>query len=47
MWNEIYPGRSFAVQLPANPVTVKRLQTQVAQHCQNVAVLLGCPVEER
>jgi hypothetical protein len=47
MWDEIHPGRSFAVQLPANLVTVESLQTQVAQHCQNVAVRLGCPLEEQ
>jgi hypothetical protein len=47
MWDEIHPGRSFAVQLPANPVTVGSLQAQVGQHCQNLAVRLGYPVEER
>jgi hypothetical protein len=46
MWDELHPGRSFAVQLPANPVTVGSLQTQVGQHCQNLAVRLGCPVED-
>jgi hypothetical protein len=45
MWDEIHPGRSFAEQLPANPVIVGSLQTQVGQHCQNLAVRLGCPVE--
>ncbi|MEC4816267.1 MAG: hypothetical protein SAK29_23820 [Scytonema sp. PMC 1069.18] len=26
MWDEIHPGRSFAVQLPANPVRSESLQ---------------------
>ena len=46
MWDEIHPGRSFATNLPANPVTVESLHPQVAQHCQNLAARLGCPIEE-
>jgi hypothetical protein len=45
MWDEIHPGRSFAVNLSPNPVTVESLQPQVRQHVSNLAVCLGCPVE--
>ncbi|WP_243147425.1 Eco29kI family restriction endonuclease [Scytonema sp. UIC 10036] len=47
MWDEIHPGRSFAVQLPANPVRSESLQPQVTQHCQNLAVRLAWTVEKR
>lgn len=46
MWDQIHPGRSFAEKLSPNPVTVESLQTQVTQHCQNLATRLGCPVED-
>lgn len=45
MWDEIHPGRSFAMQLPANLITVESLQATVTQHTRNVAVRLGCPYE--
>mgnify|MGYP002777018478 FL=1 len=45
MWDQIHLGRSFAEKLSPNPVTIESLQTQVTQHCQNVATRLGCPVE--
>lgn len=47
MWDEIHPGRSFAENLSANPVTSEKLQQQIAQHCQNVCLRLGCPPESQ
>jgi hypothetical protein len=47
MWDEIHPGRLFAENLPPNPVIRESLQPQVTQHCLNLAVRLGCPMEER
>ncbi len=46
MWDEIHSGRSFAENLSPNPVRSEGLRSQVTQHCQNLAVRLGCPVEE-
>jgi hypothetical protein len=46
MWDEIHPGRLFAENLPPNPARSDSLQPQVTHHCQNLAVRLGCPVED-
>ncbi|HBE18737.1 MAG TPA: restriction endonuclease [Cyanobacteria bacterium UBA11149] len=45
IWDEIHRGRSFAEQLPPNPITISSLQPQVNRHCEEICRLLKLPLE--